>query len=533
MTTISKDYSYYLQLNNDSLTVLFEASTSKDEQKLVASIILDRGYHSNKVETLVNGFEMLYELSVSESTSLQYVDSLLKYNSIQPQENYPETAYYFKGLTHYNSGKYELAMEFYSKAYELSLGKSNPYMILRSNHAIAILKNTIDRYDEATATFENNLDYIESNQLQLIQTTFYLATMYALGNGYNMKEEFLKANNIIEKGISFSKKIGEIEYQYHFELLHGATLALQGEYQQSIKKVKRAINNSEMNSQTYAAAINILSYCYLELEEEIKALEYLHELDSIHIHHPEALLQVAEGNEIYSDYYSKINNIEKELYHLKVQEEINKELQIDKIKLGERIGALEAFSKQFNVSSNESRIKRRNIKFGVGIIVILLAYLITLWKAKLSTYTNIIETSSYLPPSEKEMEAKNVPVNISESKINQILNSLDAFEKEGNYLNPNLTLAKLAKEFDTNSTYLSLVINRNKNVNFSTYLANLRIAYITDKLDNSNQLRNYTIEAISKECGFSNSSTFARAFVKRTGKKPSEYLASLVELNNY
>ena len=54
--------------------------------------------------------------------------------------------------------------------------------------------------------------------------------------------------------------------------------------------------------------------------------------------------------------------------------------------------------------------------------------------------------------------------------FNEILKKLEKFEEKNKFTEKGLTLNKLAKNFNTNSTYLSLVISENRNLNFNKYL---------------------------------------------------------------
>jgi AraC-like DNA-binding protein len=89
---------------------------------------------------------------------------------------------------------------------------------------------------------------------------------------------------------------------------------------------------------------------------------------------------------------------------------------------------------------------------------------------------------------------------------------LTVFEKDQNYLLSNLKLNNLAKQFETNSSYLSKTINHYKGKNFSQYLNDLRIDFAIKKLKEDKKFRKYTIKAISEDVGFSNSESFAKAF---------------------
>ena len=92
------------------------------------------------------------------------------------------------------------------------------------------------------------------------------------------------------------------------------------------------------------------------------------------------------------------------------------------------------------------------------------------------------------------------------------------------------TLNTLAKEFNTNSSYLSSIINSTKDANFSSYLNNLRIDYAIDKLKKDKKFRIYTIKAIAEEVGFNTSQSFTNAFYKKTRLYPSFFIAKIKKM---
>ncbi|MDC7993614.1 helix-turn-helix domain-containing protein [Altibacter sp. HG106] len=130
-------------------------------------------------------------------------------------------------------------------------------------------------------------------------------------------------------------------------------------------------------------------------------------------------------------------------------------------------------------------------------------------------------------------ERKSVSIkNISEENITSILESLKRFEGERGYLNTKLTLNRLAKNFDTNSNYLSRVINLKKEKNFSQYLHDLRISYATKRIVEDTKFRKYTIKAIAQECGYSSAESFSKAFYKINGIYPSYFIRKIEKRNH-
>lgn len=118
-------------------------------------------------------------------------------------------------------------------------------------------------------------------------------------------------------------------------------------------------------------------------------------------------------------------------------------------------------------------------------------------------------------------------LNISENLIQDILKRLDLFEKQKKYLQTNVSLQSLSKDLQTNPNYLSRVINFNKDKNFSQYLNDLRISYALEALQENTTLLKYSIKAIALECGYTNATSFSRAFYKQTGLYPSFYIRQI------
>lgn len=93
---------------------------------------------------------------------------------------------------------------------------------------------------------------------------------------------------------------------------------------------------------------------------------------------------------------------------------------------------------------------------------------------------------------------------------------------ESVFLNPKLTVKMLAKEIETNEKYLSQLINKKYDKNFSNFINDFRIEY-SKKLLTDKSHQNYTIEAIGELSGFNSKSGFNSTFKKNTGYTPSQY----------
>lgn len=92
-----------------------------------------------------------------------------------------------------------------------------------------------------------------------------------------------------------------------------------------------------------------------------------------------------------------------------------------------------------------------------------------------------------------------------------------------------MSLASLSIYCQTNTKYLSQVINSHKNKNFTNYINQLRIHYIITELQNNPSYRKYKIAALSEMTGFSSPSKFTEAFKKETNITAVLYIKNLEE----
>jgi len=116
---------------------------------------------------------------------------------------------------------------------------------------------------------------------------------------------------------------------------------------------------------------------------------------------------------------------------------------------------------------------------------------------------------------------------IPEKTENMILSKLEIFEKSKEVTDHNLSLAVLAKRLDTNSKYLSEIINKNKQKNFSNYINELRVRYIIDRLEQNPEYLQYKTSYLAEQAGFASRTTFTTIFKNVTGTSPSQFIEEL------
>ncbi len=104
---------------------------------------------------------------------------------------------------------------------------------------------------------------------------------------------------------------------------------------------------------------------------------------------------------------------------------------------------------------------------------------------------------------------------------------LQKFEESQKFLRKDVNLTHLANTFNTNTRYLSDVINQHKGKNFHNYLNELRIQYITELLYKEPKYREYKVSYLAEVSGFASREVFSVVFKKETGVTPSYFINSL------
>lgn len=143
-------------------------------------------------------------------------------------------------------------------------------------------------------------------------------------------------------------------------------------------------------------------------------------------------------------------------------------------------------------------------------------------------------TSSERIPSEKFKETTGLVENETNARMTSVteeklLQKLAEFEKTKLFTQNSISLSSLATYCETNTKYLSYIINTHKKQDFNNYINELRVNYIIKKLNKDPLYRKYKIATLAEEAGFSSQNKFATVFKKVTTISPSQFIKYLEE----
>ncbi|MGH8855337.1 MAG: helix-turn-helix domain-containing protein [Telluria sp.] len=124
-----------------------------------------------------------------------------------------------------------------------------------------------------------------------------------------------------------------------------------------------------------------------------------------------------------------------------------------------------------------------------------------------------------LTPSDAKQKYRNS--RLTDEDVLAVLATLEELMTgQKSYLNPNLSLAQLAKRAGCTQALLSQVLNDKLNRSFNTYVNEYRIAEAKQLLTDEPQ---FNLDIVAERCGFNSSSTFFSSFKKVVGQTPASF----------
>ena len=137
-------------------------------------------------------------------------------------------------------------------------------------------------------------------------------------------------------------------------------------------------------------------------------------------------------------------------------------------------------------------------------------------------------TNKIIPPTPTtEVIIEEKPMNnlsISSKTENDLLRKLELFEKNKGFIKKDVNLASLSKQFETNTKYLSEIIKTHRQKQFNSYLNELRVNYIVNRLQNEPKYINTKVSYLASDCGFASHSTFTTTFTQIMNESPSAFV---------
>jgi len=499
-----------------------------------------KGEIENNVEKIAESFHLKSFIEENFEKKIQYLDSSIFISEGFYYKEYPARAFLSKALLFEKKFEYDSALENYTLALEYADKNSNLRLVSIINYLIGLIKIDTGEYDSAKALFKECGKYYSENIG--IRDDLYLYNIFALSE-ISYRENKLDSCTYFNKiGLTESLICEKPEMQNYFVLNESMVQFKRKNYAIAIDSLTSIIPFF-IKQEDYSNTI--VSYYYLgksynEIDRKEKGISYLIKMDSLFQFHPYYMYEERKGYDDIIEYYESKKDLQRQLLYIK------KTIKVDSFLNTQGKTMLRETNLKYDtpilLQEKEKLIKTLNkskINLSRKLLTLFLALALSLggllWlfnknRNYKNKYDDLLNSRKDKKPK-ADSKPKTID-SISEKQVARIIEQLNKFEKNLEYLNNEISLAKTATFLGTNSSYLSKVINYYKSQNFSAYINELRIEYALEKIPNDKKLLNYTITALAHEFGYNNSESFSKAFYAKTGIYPSFYIKQLKNVKN-
>lgn len=199
------------------------------------------------------------------------------------------------------------------------------------------------------------------------------------------------------------------------------------------------------------------------------------------------------------------------------------------------IGELKYISDLKKEEMRAQEISARNRSFrlmilGLSIILltILVSIVVIIRKNRVLNNRNKSLYDKYSELLEKETKKKisqSSPVSLNDSRREELAKKIEEVMSDAEVVvSPDFSLKQLSAMVDSNTTYVSKVINEEYGVSFSTLLGNTRVKVACRRINEDKMYLQLTIEAIARSVGFKSRTAFINTFKREVGITPSQFI---------
>jgi AraC-like DNA-binding protein len=535
---------------------LYQKNLQTNDSK-TALIYISKAYQ--KAEKKRDTLQMIYaSLGIGNCKSLQSQNTealIAVENAIRLAKTINNTealyeSYNTKGIIFSDTGDYVKSLEAYIKSREFAVLMKNPLYEIQSEINIGFIKKLNKDYEVALTVFTNALDFLAAADIDSVTKNHFKRFLYT-----NLTDTYLRMREIdatvsIDKaayynelGLDISSKTKNA-YDYYTLLLNKAIIHFQ---QKQYKESSKLAEELKIYAETTENE-KLLSTSYFYLGKNAyyteNYAEAIENLNSFYKITQTSEIEYSNENQLHvllSWSYFEIGAIEKSKFHHQKAKELlaitnKKNVEVitaiqDRSDLPEarkKIKTLEeAFQRQ---EKNKNWLYGISIFLFIGLIASILFYRKKVKRIRKRVEAALQKANALEQQQEKEAAKKSgasISEKVTDTKAALLLEKLAQFEADQEYLSLDCSLSFVAEKLESNTSYVSNVINNYKQKSFKAYITELRIDAALVRLKNDEKLRSYTIKAIAEEFGFKRQETFSKAFKSYTGIYPSQYLKKL------
>ncbi|NMH24385.1 helix-turn-helix domain-containing protein [Flavobacterium solisilvae] len=476
---------------------------------------------------------------------LVFIDSALPYAFKTKDKAVIGDVYLTKGTLFYSMKDFQKALDNYLKANGYISQTDDVYNKKRIKYKIGIVKNYLGYYADAASLFQECIDYYSQDETYNMQRG-YVSSLEGLAWSYTKMNRVKKSNQVLQTALRSVEKNNFSKLDEHYLVFkQGINDYFLKNYSEGIRKIEQKIPFLYENEDFAWATVGnfYIGQSYWDMNEKEKAISYFEKVNQVFETKKYTHPDVRKSYELLISHYKSKNDKNKQLYYIEqlvkadsIYSQNHKHL-IHKIHKEYETKDLLQVKKELERSLFVEKYKTGIIS-GVAFLILIVSLVVYFQQNKKAKKVaqelirKIESMQKQIVASSEELKIIPKTTNsINDEIVLKILEKLTGFEQKQKFLKPDVTLEKVAKEFGTNTTYLSSVINSHKNQKFNDYVNSLRINYLTKEMvtNSASDFFKYSMDGIAKHLGFKNEDTFSRVFYKHTGIKPSVFIKELLD----
>ncbi len=453
--------------------------------------------------------------------------------------------YYTKsGDACFSKGEMKAALDHFLKA-ETYYKKSNNWFALYDIKVkVAAIYGQIEAYETALSLLKECEWYFKKKPVAAYKKSYLHALIWQMCIYYRLSDTAQVERSLIKA----KKVLATVNEDFDLEQLHcaifEAKLQAKNNPQTTIDSLKRFAKSPLLNAEPLVQSVlyKDIGLAYLKLNKKREGIHAFATMDSI-VKERDGFInsELRYGYEKAIEIFKNQEQLEQQLYF------IDRLLYLDRIRssnyktlnhiLFSDYEKRQLMEERDHLRDTIDAIKQQQRLVGFAIFFAIVGLLCASWwylKNPRKQKKSILDTAeTHLEKeviSDLSIEVTQSVVTTNEIKadiVKVVLVRLEQFEQEQGFLDPLLTLSSLASKLETNTAYLSYVINKHKRKRFAIYINEMRINLIYERMMVEQYLLKYSIEGLAKEGGFKTAQKFSDAFYQFKGARPSVYIRML------
>lgn len=530
----------------EDLKQAFIKSQGNDKKQLhYANAYIKRAQIQKSNINLSRGYFLLSHL-FEGAKCIQYLDTSIKYANSTDDIKFPALSYSKKGYELKKQFRFDEALANFFMA-EKYAKRNNLDFYYNIKHSIGMLRSEeLGQVEEALALYRECFNYYKGKDVRSPKyATEYHNVLFALADAHKSLKNLDSTSFYNKMGYEESKATNDQYYISYFILNEGANQVLKKNYEAALDSINKALPQiiSDKNYGNILASYFYLGKSYAGMGNEEKATQNYIKVDSMYVINKRIIPEFVGGYSYLIEYYKQTGDKEKQLKFLTRFMKIDSLLQSDYKQLSKVL--LKDYDTPHLFAKKESLIQslqKKQLTYFIWILILivilggLMGYQYYLKKQYRKRFDAIIHTDTTIVASgiipeksdsaseeNKMQEQQGLPAEV----VKQLLEKLAHFELNKGFLEKTISIQKAALQLNTNTKYLSKVINDQKGKTFVQYINELRINEAVVQLQAQSILHNYTMPYLANEFGFNSAEAFSAAFYKKHKIKPTFFIKAL------